>query len=144
MHGWQKRNLKTLAVLTFSVIACLVSVICIYQKEDSFSASVAIACVGQKYEKNAEGTWLIFEYSDKKTVKKIKIDEKLKEDIAENNAAEVIGIQVVMNIPQRELKAYHFNTKDMHLAWFLFDEGMFDNYCEIVGMSFESNGEGEV
>lgn len=41
-----------------------------------------------------------------------------------------------MNIPQKEIEERHLDMKEPGLAWKLFEEGLFDNYCEVVGVSF--------
>lgn len=123
-------------VIIIPVFACLLIINCIHKKDDYFSSSIAITCVGQKYEKKSDKSYLTFELSDKKIIKTITIDEKLTDEVSQNNVNDIIGIQVIMNIPQKEIDKRHLNTKDLNLAWVIFEEGMFDDYCEIVDVSF--------
>ena len=130
---------KLVVVLVLSVFTCLVIINGIYKKDDLFSASIAIGCDGQKYEKKLDEAYLTFEFSDKKIVKTIAISENKQEKISQENVKNIIGVQVIMNVPQKEIESYHLDTKDSNLAWLIFEEGMFDNYCEVVDVYFKSN-----
>ena len=109
---------------------------CIKGKDDCFSSSFALVCVVQKYEKISDESYLTFEIPEKNIVKTIMIDKKTDNKISENNISDIIGIHVIMNIPQSEIDGLHIDTKDSNFEWRIFEDGLFDEYCEIVGVSF--------
>lgn len=132
---------KILVVSILSVFVCLVIINGIAEKKDYFSASIVISCIGKKYEEKSDGAYLTLELelNDKIKVKTLAINENMKEKISQKNVKDIIAIQVIMNVPQKEFKLYHLDAKDPNLVWLIFEDGMFDNYCEIVDVSFKSN-----
>ncbi len=144
-NGWifMKKKTKVIAGVVVLVLVILVGSLvgfAIKRNNDHFSASLTFGCDVQKYEKKSDTAYLTFEYefSDKKLVKSIAMSENQTELISSQNVKDIIGIQVIMNIPQKEIQSHHLDTKNPNLAWFLFEEGKFDNYCKIVDVSFKS------
>lgn len=109
---------------------------CIKEKNDYFSSSFSLACIGQKYEEVLDNAYLTFELSEKNLIKTIIIDKEIDGHISQSNVNDIIGIHVIMNIPQKEIEERHLNMKEPDLAWKLFEAGLFDNYCEVVDVSF--------
>ncbi len=129
---------KKTIILICCFCFCLLIIKYIHKENQYFSSSIAIACVGQKYEKVSGKSYLTFELSDKKTSKRIIINEKsLTNELSQDNVDEIIGVEILMNIPRKELTERHFNTKDLNGVWILFETDIFDNYCEIVDVSFK-------
>lgn len=56
---------KKLLLLVISVVFGLLIINCIKEKNDYFSSSFALACVGQKYDKVSDNAYLTFELSEK-------------------------------------------------------------------------------
>lgn len=62
---------KILVVSILSVFICFAIIYVIYKKNDFYSSSIAVSCVGKKYEVKSEGTYLTLELelNDKKIIK---------------------------------------------------------------------------
>lgn len=138
----EKRKYKKILVLSIlSVFICSAILYVIYIKDDVYSASVAVSCTGKDYEVKAEGAYLTLEleWNDRKIIKTLAVSENVKEKLSQKNMNDMIGIQMIMNVPKKEMKAYHLDTEDPNIIWFLLEEGMFDHYCEIADVSFHDN-----
>ena len=111
------------------------------RESDIFSAVLTFACDVQKYEQKTNKRYLTFEheFSDKKIVKNIAISEKQLEKISPQNIEYIIGMTVEMNIPKEKIQTYDLSFQYKELEWFFFEDGMFDDYCEIVDVFFISD-----
>lgn len=135
------KNRKILAVLILTVFVCAAILYVIYKKNDVYSASVAVFCTGKDYEVKAEEAYLTLEleWNDRKIIKTLAVSENVKEKLSQKNRNDMIGVQMIMNVPKKEMKAHHLDTEDPNIIWFLLEEGMFDQYCEIADVSFHDN-----
>ena len=127
---------KKTFIFLILIFICLLTIKYFSKENKCFSSSITITCVGQEYEKVTAESYLTFELSDKKISKRILINEKMTSELSQDNVDEVIGVQIIMNIPRKELTKRHFNTEDLNIAWLLFETDIFDNYCQIVDVSF--------
>lgn len=135
------KNRKILAVLILTVFVCAAVLYVIDKKNDVYSASVAISCTGKDYEVKEEEAYLTLEleWNDRKIIRTLAVSENVKEKISQKNVNDMIGVQILMNVPGEEMKAYHLDTEDPYLPWYLLEEGMFDQYCEIADVSFHDS-----
>ena len=140
----KKKTTVIIGVITFALAILVVSIIgfSIKRNGDCFSAVLTFGCDVQNYEQKSDEIYLTFEHEfiGKKFVKSIAIGENQTEKISPENIKDIIGITVEMNIPKEKIQVYDLDFQDKNLAnlaWFLFEDGMFDDYCEIVNVSFK-------
>lgn len=139
----KKTTKVIIGIVTLVLVILVGSLIGFSNKRNSdiFSAVLTFGCDVQNYEQESDKSYLTFEYefSNKEFVKSIAIGENQVEKISPENIKDIIGITVEMNIPKEKIQTYDLDSQDKNLAWFLFEDGMFGDYCEIVDVSFYSN-----
>ena len=121
----------------FILVGSLIGLSC-RRKSNTFSAVLTFACDVQKYEQKSDKGYLTFEYefSDKKFVKNIAINENQIKENSLQNIEDIIGITVEMNIPKEKIQTYDISSQYKDFEWILLEDGMLDDYCEIVDIFF--------
>ena len=123
-------------IVTVIIILCLVKY---YRDNQSIKSFGAIACSVQEISTSDEGSFLkIILDDDKHTIKSIALkDNDVIEMIRASDIKDIIGVNVVSDIPKKILKEKHISTNtNFNPVQLLAESDEYDTYFEIVDVSF--------
>ena len=103
-----------------------------------YDAAISLACAGQKYEEKSNNGYLSFaiDTPDGSIIKTIRVDSsEMEKDFASDDAQEIIGLLIFLELPNQVISEKHFDTKTIDALELLINTDMYDSYFRIVDYS---------
>ena len=132
---------KKRTILAILIVAIIIIVLCLvkhYCDNQSIKSFAAIGCSVQELStSNKDSSLKIILDDDKNTAKTIALDDDIVEKVRETDVKDIIGVNVVSDIPKKLLKEKHINTSaNFNPMQLLAASDEYDKYFEIVDISF--------
>lgn len=135
--------MKRSVVIALSIIIVILLGVILFQSNSNsngYGASLATVCLALKYEENAECGYLTLTFERQKgevITKTFKVDDKkIRDQITQADLADIIGVQLIVNLPNKVIKENNLNSTEINID-FLFTTNTFDDYFTVVDISLK-------
>lgn len=122
------------------VVALIIAAIFILKNPNKyFNSAIAVMCVGEEYTEIDNIGYLTIVFDNEKATRKtlpVK-DEKLKKELSTSNIDHIIGANIFLQIPYREIEEKHLNIDSLNSTDLILNTSEYDRYCEIAGVSYK-------
>ena len=133
-----KKKRTILAILIVAIIIIVLCLVKYYCDNQSIKSFAAIGCSVQELStSNGVSSLKIILDDDENTAKTIALDDDIVEKVKETDVKDIIGVNVVSDIPKKLLEEKHINIKSIfNPMQLLAASDEYDKYFEIVDISF--------
>lgn len=133
--GKKKLGILISVVLVLTVVA----IAFIVNKPKDMYSHIAIGCSVEGYSQQQDIGYVTLKIDDaKNTIKEIKVEDKeLQKQLAEKNITNVIGVNMLMTLPAKEIKNSHIDIHNINVFDLLYDTNTYDKYIVVTGISLK-------
>lgn len=132
----KKKNILIILI----IVAVISSVILFFtNSHKDFSSFIAVGCSVENYSKQQDIGYATIKFDGLKNITKtLKVEDKeLQEKLLQTNLSDIIGANMIMTIPAKELKSIHIDFKNLNAFDLLYGTNQYDNYISVVGISLK-------
>ena len=124
-------------IIPLIIVAIVVAGFIIGGQGKSFDSSIATGCRVLEYTEQDDEGWLTIELTGGGKPQTIAVrNEELKETLSGAIPEEIVGVQIILHIPDDVVKEKHLDTKNTDSIWLLINSDDFDEYYEIADITF--------
>ncbi len=131
---------KKMGLLIAVVLVLIVVVIeFIVNKPKNMYSHISIGCSVEGYSQQQDIGYVAIKMEDaKNTIKRIKVeDKKLQKQLSETNLANIIGVNMLMTLPSKEIKNSHIDIYKINGFDLLCNTNTYDKYIVLMGISLK-------
>ena len=130
-------NKKKMGILISVVIAIVISIVFLVNKPEGIYSHIAIGCSVEEYSQQQDIGYITLKIDDaKNTIKEFKVEDKeLQKQLSEINLSNVIGVNMLMTLPAKEIKNAHIDINKINVLDLLCDTNTYDKYFVVTGIS---------
>lgn len=132
----KKRRIFIAVVL----VAIIASVVLFINKPEDYSSFIASGSSAEGYEQQKEVGYITVDLDqlNNPSKKVLKVEDKaLQSKLQQTNLADVIGVNMIMTIPAKELKSTHIDFDNMDIFDVLYATDEFDKYITVTDISLK-------
>lgn len=130
---------KKKIILTISIAAVLlISIILItYNRPRDLNSFIVVGCSIEAYIQEQDIGYLTINLENRNNTTKVLIvgDSELQKQLQQMELSNIIGVNIIMNIPASDLKNLHIDSDNPNIFNMLFNTNQYDNYFTVVGIS---------
>ncbi len=127
---------KKKIIFITSVIAVLVLSFVLFfnNRPKDFSSFIAVGCSAEDYSQQQDIGYITIKLdSMKNRTKVLKVeDRELQKQLLQTNLSDIIGANMIMTIPAKELKDIHIDFNNWNVFDLLHGTNQYDNYISVV------------
>lgn len=127
-------------LITFALVVAIALSILFINKSRDFSSFIAAGASVEDYEQQADVGYITVEFDqlNKNTKKVFKVEDKeLQSKLQQTNLLDIIGVNMTMTIPAKELKTTHIDIKNMDSFDLLDGTDQYDKYITVTDISLK-------
>ncbi len=132
-------NRKRMILLTALALLALSALALALRGPEGYSASIVLGCSASGYEQEAEAGYLtvhLEESAGRKAARFRVADGKVRQELQGRDPSEIIGVQVMLEIPGSVVKERGLNRQTDAFA-LLYGTDAFDGYATVAAVYFE-------
>lgn len=131
----KKMGILISVVLVLTVIASAF----IRNKPKYIYSHIAIGCSVERYSQQQDVGYVTLKIDDaKNTIKEFKVEDKeLQKQLSEEDLTNVIGVNMLMTLPVKEIKNAHIDIHEINIFDLLCNTNIYDKYVVVTGISLK-------
>ncbi len=131
---------KKIILIMFITVAVISSVVLfLTNRPKDFSSFIAVGCSAEDYSQQQDIGYVTIKFdSMKNTTKVLKVEDKeLQKELLQTNLPDIIGANMIMTIPTKELKSNHIDSNNLNVFDLLSGTNQYDNHITVVDVYFK-------
>lgn len=132
-------NRKRMILLSALALLALCALALTLRGPEGYSAAIVLGCSSGSYEQDADAGYLTVHLDGRAGREKARFkvaDGKARQELQERDPSEIIGVQVMLEIPGSVVKERGLNRQTDAFA-LLYDTDAFDGYATVAAVYFE-------
>lgn len=132
---------KNKMILTIVIIVAVISSSALFliNRPKDYNSFIAVACSVVDYSQQEDIGYVTIQFDNMENMTKVLRveDEELQKKLLQTNLPDIIGANMIMSIPAKELKSIHIDFNNLNVFDLLHGTNQYDNYIILVDISLK-------